>query len=139
MFLRSGIICLKDFNMKLLCIQITKTCSISWHLVFWIDFKLNGHCLCFDFGLSSHITLGANKGNRMHYPIIHTLWLKREMPLMNNNVMTFSSLNTFDFKHFGNYWWQNLFSSNSWRFEKTSSYCWHPKSIKESTSNPIFL
>jgi hypothetical protein len=29
MLLNSGIICFKD-NMKLLCIQTTKTCNISW-------------------------------------------------------------------------------------------------------------
>jgi hypothetical protein len=29
MLSRSGIICLKEFKMKLLCIEITRTCSIS--------------------------------------------------------------------------------------------------------------
>jgi hypothetical protein len=59
-----------------------------------------GHYPCFDSSLSSHIGMGANKGNLMHCPITCTLRLKKEMSSMSNNVMSFSNLNIFNFMHF---------------------------------------
>jgi len=62
-----------------------------------INTKHSGHYPCHDYGLSSHITLGANKGNVMCCPIIHTSCIKKEMQ-PSSNVMSFSSLNIFNFK-----------------------------------------
>jgi hypothetical protein len=44
-----------------------------------INTKHSGHHPCHDYGLSSQIAFGANKGNLMCYPIIHTSCIKREM------------------------------------------------------------
>jgi hypothetical protein len=38
----------------------------------WINFKLNGHYPCFDFGWWLPTIQGDNKGNQMRYPIAHT-------------------------------------------------------------------
>jgi hypothetical protein len=100
MFLKNGVTYLKEFNMKSLCIPIIRTSSISWLLMFWIDAKFGGHYPCLNFSLSSHIALGANKRNLMRCFIACTLRLRREMQPMSNNVMSFSSLNIFDFKHY---------------------------------------
>jgi hypothetical protein len=99
MLLKNGVTYLKEFNMKSLCTSIIRFSNISWLLVFLIDAKFSGHCPCFDFGLSSHIGLGTNKGNMMHCFVAYTLHLKREMQPTSNNVMSFSSLNIFNFKH----------------------------------------
>jgi hypothetical protein len=66
--------------------------------VFLIDTKFDGHYLYFDSNLSSHIALNASKGNLVRYLIAHTLCLRKEMQPMNNNVMSISSLNIFNFK-----------------------------------------
>ncbi len=71
--------------------------------MFWIDATFGGHCPCLDSSLSSHIALGANKGNMMHCPIICTLCLRREMQPTNNNVMSLSSLIIFNFKICGGF------------------------------------
>ncbi len=106
--LKSGIICLKEFNMKPLCIQTIQNYSISWQLVFWINSKLNGHYFCLDSNLSSHIALGANKGNLMCYPIVCTSRLRRESlqatTWCQTQAWTSSTLNII-----GNSWWHNLF------------------------------
>ncbi len=116
----------KELNMKSLCIQTIWTCNISWQLVFWIDtkfdVKFDGHCFCFDSNLSSHITLGTNNGNLMCCPIACTSCSRKEMQPTSNNVMSFSNLNIFDFKFVGNFWWHNLFLSNSWKFWKKNSF-----------------
>ncbi len=65
MFLNSGILCMKEFHMESLCIQITQISNISWLFMFWINIKLNGHYCCFDYDLSSHYVLGSNKGNML--------------------------------------------------------------------------
>jgi len=89
MFLNSGIICMKEFHMGSLCIQITLIYDISWLFMFWINIKFNGQCCCFDYDLSSHYVLGTNKGNMLLSCIS---CLREEMQHMNNNVMSFSSL-----------------------------------------------
>ncbi len=78
---------------------IIQTSNISCLLELWIDIKLVEHYPCFDFNSSSHTILGVIKGNQMHYFVICTLHLRREMKPMTNNVMSSSSLNTFNFKH----------------------------------------
>ncbi len=141
MCLRSGIIYLKEFNMKSLCIWIIRTCSISWQFMFWIDAKLSGHCLCFNFSLSSHIVLGASKGKLMHCLVIFTSCLKKEMQLMSNNVMSFSSLNIFNFRRyqpfwvqqdhwvvFRNYWWPQLWKYVK-EFVKSCDVCARSKNL----------
>jgi hypothetical protein len=95
-----GIICLKKFNMKSLWIQTIRIYSILWQLVFWINAKLGGYYLCLDFDLSSYNVLGTNKGNLMCCPVTHTLHIRKEMQPTNNNVMSFSSLTIFYFKHY---------------------------------------
>jgi hypothetical protein len=99
MLLKNGITYLKVFSMKSLCTPIIRISSISWLLVFWIDAKFGGHCFCPEFGFSSHIALGAMKGNLMRCFVACTLHLRREMQPMSNNVMSFSSMNIFNFKH----------------------------------------
>ncbi len=84
---------------EILCIQTVKTFSISWQLVFWIDANFNGHYPCFDSNLWSHITLGTNKGDLIHCPIIGTSCLNGEMKPMSNNVISFWSMNIFNFRH----------------------------------------
>jgi len=65
MFLKIDIICMKEFHMESLCIQITQIFNIWWLFMFWINIKLNGHCCCFYYHLSSHYVLGTNKGNML--------------------------------------------------------------------------
>jgi len=123
---KNDIIYSKEHNMKSSCILITKISKISWLFVFWIDAKLNGHYLCLDFNLSSHIVVRTNKG-KTHYPIVCTLHLKKEMKLITNNVMSSSTPNIFDLKHYSNFLWQTIFFSNLWRFEKRSFCYWHQR------------
>ncbi len=107
-------------------------------MVFWIHAKLDGHCSYLNFDLSSlHITMGTNKGNPMQCPIVCTLHLKREMQPTNKNVMSFSSLNIFNFKHYKLFLMTQPFFVKSWRFEKGHSCYSRP--IKESSSSPRFL
>ncbi len=84
----------------------------------WIIVKLDGHYLFFNSNLSSHIALGTNKETWMHYIVVRTSWLRREMPFTNNNVMSFETWTPLTSSIINNSWWQNLFSSNLWRFEK---------------------
>ncbi len=49
--------------------------------------------------LVCHHILSSTLRNQMCYPIIHTSQLKRAMKPMNNNAISSSSPNTFDFKH----------------------------------------
>jgi hypothetical protein len=112
------VIYLKELNMKSSCIQIIRTSSISCLLELWIDAKFVRHYPCFDFGSSSHTILGIIKGNQMYYFAIRTLRLRREVKLIINNVMSSSSLNTFDFKH---YLW--FLMTNPFLFSFVKS-CW---------------
>ncbi len=91
--LRNGIIYSK-FKMKSLCILIFFYCSC---------FELTPSSMdlfCSQFGLSSHIILSTNNKNHIHYPIIHTLHLKMEMKFMTNNMMSSSSPNILNCKHY---------------------------------------
>jgi hypothetical protein len=58
--LKNGVIYL-EFKMKSSCILIVKNYNTSWLFVFWINSKFNGHYLCFNFNLSSHIVPGTRK------------------------------------------------------------------------------
>jgi hypothetical protein len=98
MLLKNGVIYLKEFNMKSLCTPIIRTFNISWLLVFWINTKFDGHCPCFGFRFVIHIAFDTNKGNLMCCPVVHTSHLRGDMQPTNNNVMSLSSLNIFDFK-----------------------------------------
>jgi hypothetical protein len=100
MLLRSGVIYSNEFNMKSSCIHIIRTSNISCLLELCINTKFAKHYPCFDFGSSSHTILGVIKRNQMYYLMARTLCLKKEMKLMTTNVMSSSSLNIFDFKHY---------------------------------------
>jgi hypothetical protein len=50
----------------------------------------------FQFVITYHF--GTNKGNMMRCPIAHTLCLRKEMMLMNNNVISLSNLDIFNFR-----------------------------------------
>jgi hypothetical protein len=98
--LSSGIIYLKELNRKSLCTLITRISNISWQLMCWIDFKLDGHYLCLNFSSWLLTVQGDNKGNKMCYPIVHTSHLRRGMPLMINNLTPFSNPKTLNFNNY---------------------------------------
>jgi hypothetical protein len=126
--LRNGIICLKEFNMKLLCVQTLRTYNISLQLVFWINAKFGGHCPCHNFNLSSHITLDTSKGNLMHCPI--PCAFKKKCSLRSIMWCHYQTWRSSTLNVIGNSWWHNLFLLNLWRSKERPSCYWHLRPIK---------